>query len=191
ERPARARPDRAGVPGVRGHHPGGLVRRLVPPVLPDLPDRRQATGRPAAVPPAQVTRMQVLLTSSGAPACLRDRHDVARVRLFWKGPPWQPGTGRPAASGGTGPAHSPRQRRAPRRRPAAAPDHVDVAATLLQPPRCHIDVVTRAARTAPARAACTTRTTGTACPRYRCSLQKSRTHATGPVVDGARVGLNG
>jgi len=31
--------------------------------------------------------------------------------------------------------------------PAAAPDHVDVAATLLQPPRCHIDVVTRTART--------------------------------------------
>jgi len=40
-----------------------------------------------------------------------------------------------------------------------------VAATLLPPPRCHIDVVTSAARTAPARAACTTRTTGTACSR--------------------------
>ena len=47
--------------------------------------------------------------------------------------------------------------------PAAAPDHVDVAATLLQPPRCHIDVVPRAARTAPARTARTTRTT---CPRH-------------------------
>ena len=42
ERPARARPDRPGLPGVRRHHQGGLVRRLGAPVLPDLPDRRQA-----------------------------------------------------------------------------------------------------------------------------------------------------
>ena len=42
-------PDRAGVPGVRRHHPRGLLRRLLPAVLPDLPDRGQAARRPPAV----------------------------------------------------------------------------------------------------------------------------------------------
>ena len=32
----------AGLPGVRRHHQGGLLRRLSPAVLPDLPDRWQA-----------------------------------------------------------------------------------------------------------------------------------------------------
>ncbi len=40
---------------VRGHHPTGLLRHQVPAVLPQLPDGGQAPGRPAALPPAQVT----------------------------------------------------------------------------------------------------------------------------------------
>jgi len=51
--------------------------------------------------------------------------------------------------------------------PAAAPAHVDVTATLFQPPRCHIDVVTEGRPRRNGRAACTTRTTGTACSRTR------------------------
>ena len=43
------------VPGLRGHDRGGLVRRLVPAVLPDLPDRWQEAGRPADVPPAEMS----------------------------------------------------------------------------------------------------------------------------------------
>ena len=43
-----------GVPGLRRHGARGVVRRLRAPVLPDLPDRRQAARRPAAVPIAQV-----------------------------------------------------------------------------------------------------------------------------------------
>jgi Formamidopyrimidine-DNA glycosylase len=49
ERPAGARPGRPGVRSVRRHHQGGLVRRLLAAVLPDLPDRRQAAGRPPPV----------------------------------------------------------------------------------------------------------------------------------------------
>ena len=45
----------AAVPGVRRHHPRGLVRRLRAAVLPHLPDRRQAARRPPPVPAAQVT----------------------------------------------------------------------------------------------------------------------------------------
>src|SRR5207248_470361 len=47
-------PGRPGMRGVRRHDQGGLVRRFLAAVLPDLPDRRQATGRPPPVPPAQV-----------------------------------------------------------------------------------------------------------------------------------------
>ena len=57
ERPARARPGRRALPGVRRHRPRGLVRRLRAPVLPDLPDRRQAASRPPPVPPAQIARL--------------------------------------------------------------------------------------------------------------------------------------
>ena len=49
-----ARPDRAVVPGLRRHGPRGLFRRLLPAVLPDLPDRRQAARRPPDVQAAQV-----------------------------------------------------------------------------------------------------------------------------------------
>ena len=54
-RAAGARPHRTAVPGVRRHRARGVVRRQVVPVLPDLPDRRQGAGRPAAVPAAQVS----------------------------------------------------------------------------------------------------------------------------------------
>ena len=47
--PRRARPDRQGLPGVRRHRARGVLRRLEPAVLPDLPDRRQAARRPADV----------------------------------------------------------------------------------------------------------------------------------------------
>jgi formamidopyrimidine-DNA glycosylase len=43
------------VSGLRGHHRGGLVRRLVAAVLPDLPDRRKEAGRPEDVPPAEMS----------------------------------------------------------------------------------------------------------------------------------------
>ena len=46
--------DRPAVPGLRGRGARGLVRRLGAAVLRDLPDRRQAAGRPPAVPPAEV-----------------------------------------------------------------------------------------------------------------------------------------
>jgi hypothetical protein len=49
ERPARPRPHRRALPGLRRHHPRGLLQRLLPPVLPDLPDGRQATGGPPDV----------------------------------------------------------------------------------------------------------------------------------------------
>jgi hypothetical protein len=39
-----------------GHHPRGVLQRLLAAVLPHLPDRRQAPRRPPAVPSAQVTR---------------------------------------------------------------------------------------------------------------------------------------
>ena len=55
-RPAGARAGRPAVPGVRRHRARGVVRRLGAAVLPDLPDRRQAAGRPPDVPPAQVGR---------------------------------------------------------------------------------------------------------------------------------------
>ena len=51
-RAARARPGRGVLPGVRRHGAGGLVRRLRPAVLPDLPDRRQTARRPPDVPAA-------------------------------------------------------------------------------------------------------------------------------------------
>ncbi len=41
-------------PSVRRHRSRGLLQRLLAPVLPDLPDRRQAAGGPEAVPAAQV-----------------------------------------------------------------------------------------------------------------------------------------
>ena len=50
ERPARPRPDGPGLPGLRRHHQGGLLRRLRAPVLPHLPDRRQAPRRPPPFP---------------------------------------------------------------------------------------------------------------------------------------------
>ena len=46
--------DRPALRGVRRHHRGGLVRRLRAPVLPDLPDRRQAARRPPPVSSAQI-----------------------------------------------------------------------------------------------------------------------------------------
>jgi len=59
----------------------------------------------------------------------------------------------------------------------------------------HRRVVAKAARTAPARTVCTTRTTritGTACSRTRRSLQKSRTRVTScrlpPLPGRARLG---
>ena len=52
--PRRPRPHRPALPGLRRHRPRGLLRRLQPAVLPDLPDRRQAAGRPPDVPPAEV-----------------------------------------------------------------------------------------------------------------------------------------
>ena len=55
DRDAGARAHRAALPGVRRHRAGGLLRRLLAAVLPDLPDRRQAARRPPAVPPAQVS----------------------------------------------------------------------------------------------------------------------------------------
>ena len=54
EQPVGARADRHALPGVRRHRARGVVRRLLAAVLPDLPDRRQAAGRPADVPAAQV-----------------------------------------------------------------------------------------------------------------------------------------
>jgi len=52
-------PGRGSLPGVRGHGAGGLVRGLRPAVLPDLPDGRQAAGRPADVPAAALTSPSV------------------------------------------------------------------------------------------------------------------------------------
>ncbi|MDV6287568.1 hypothetical protein R2F25_04475 [Streptomyces sp. UP1A-1] len=40
---------------MRRHDPRGLLQRLLAPVLPHLPDRRQAVGGPQAVPAAEVT----------------------------------------------------------------------------------------------------------------------------------------
>ena len=78
ERPAGTRPGRSGVPGVRRHRSGGLIRRLGPAVLPDLPDRRQAAGRPSPVPSAQVTRQASSLSrrrsQQCAPGTLVGRH---------------------------------------------------------------------------------------------------------------------
>src|SRR5690348_7243973 len=63
------------------------------------------------------------------------------------------------------PAHRPHRPRRPRTDRRTY--HVDVAATLLQPPRCHIDVVTRGRPRCTGGAACTMRTTGTVCSRAR------------------------
>jgi len=118
---------------------------------------------------AAVDRHDVKLCRLGPPGTAWDRRNVTWVRLFGRERPGG-GTDRVACAcrrhlirrtGLTGPV-----------RPglAAAPAHVDVAATLLQPPRCHIDVVTRGRPRRTGRAACTTRTTGTtgtACSRTR------------------------
>ena len=52
--PRRPRPHRPGLPGLRRHRARGVLRRLEPAVLPDLPDRRQAARRPADVAAAEV-----------------------------------------------------------------------------------------------------------------------------------------
>src|SRR6185312_16884088 len=52
--PAGARPGGPALPGLRRHRARGLLRRLRAPVLPDLPDRRQTTGRPPDVAAAEV-----------------------------------------------------------------------------------------------------------------------------------------
>src|SRR6185312_5490221 len=54
DRFARARQDRPTLPSLWGHDPRGLLRRFLAPVLPHVPNRRQAASRPTAVPPAQV-----------------------------------------------------------------------------------------------------------------------------------------
>ncbi len=46
----------AAVPGLRRHGARGELRRLQPPVLPDLPDRGAGAGRPADEQAAEVTR---------------------------------------------------------------------------------------------------------------------------------------
>ena len=57
--PRGARPHRREVPGLRRHRARGQLRRLHPAVLPDLPDRRQAAGRPPDVPSAEVGAMEI------------------------------------------------------------------------------------------------------------------------------------
>ena len=52
---AGARAHRPGLPGVRRHRARGHLRRLDVPVLPDVPDRRQAARRPRALAPPEVT----------------------------------------------------------------------------------------------------------------------------------------
>ena len=47
--PEGARPHRPALPGLRRHRARGQLRRHLAAVLPDLPDRRQAAGRPADV----------------------------------------------------------------------------------------------------------------------------------------------
>ena len=59
-RAAGARPDRAAVPGVRGHRARGVLRGLCAAVLRDLSDRREAAGRPAHVAAAQVGLLDAL-----------------------------------------------------------------------------------------------------------------------------------
>ena len=54
EQPRRARPHRPEVPGVRRRGARGVVRRLEPAVLRDVPDRREAARRPADVQAAEV-----------------------------------------------------------------------------------------------------------------------------------------
>ncbi len=51
---ARPRQGRRALPGLRRHGPRGVLRRLGAAVLRDLPDRRQAAGRPADVAAAEV-----------------------------------------------------------------------------------------------------------------------------------------
>ena len=67
------------VPGLRGHDPGGVLRRLVPAVLPDLPDRRQAARRPAACPGCSSDRRAGRGGPGGgcaAPGCQNGRVNV-------------------------------------------------------------------------------------------------------------------
>ena len=52
--PRRARPHRREVPGLRRRGARGVVRRLEPAVLRDLPDRRQAARRPPDEQAAEV-----------------------------------------------------------------------------------------------------------------------------------------
>ena len=54
EQPRRPRPHRPEVPGVRRRGARGVVRGLEPAVLRDVPDRREAAGRPADVQAAEV-----------------------------------------------------------------------------------------------------------------------------------------
>ena len=55
ERHGGPRTHRLAMPRLRRHGPGGLVRHQVPPILPDLPDRRQDPGGPPPVASAEVT----------------------------------------------------------------------------------------------------------------------------------------
>ena len=74
-----ARPGRAAVPGLRRHGPRGVLRRFGPAVLPHLPDRRQAAGRPPDVPPAQVGTGSSKHGSSKHGAHARVRGEAARA----------------------------------------------------------------------------------------------------------------
>ena len=97
DQPRGARPRRRDLPGLRRHRPRGQLRRLEPAVLPDLPDRRQAPGRPADVASAEVEAWT--LDSSGTDP---DRHRRRRPRPAPEG--WSSSTcasttsGRPATS---------------------------------------------------------------------------------------------
>ena len=75
QRHARARPHRPAVPGLRRHRARGVVRRLVAAVLPDVPDRRQAARRPAAVAAAEVIASPVTTGRTGQASAHRGSTD--------------------------------------------------------------------------------------------------------------------
>ena len=92
EQPRRPRPHRAGLPGLRRRGARGVVRRLEPAVLPDLPDRREAARRPADVAAAEVDRPS---SSTGAgrahpravrptPRCVKDNLTAADRLTQWR-----------------------------------------------------------------------------------------------------------